>query len=394
MSDAFLLAGVRTPIGKFLGHLSGLSAPELGALAVRESLSTANIPPDAVDEVIMGNVLQAGLGQAPARQAALNAGLPNTVPAVTINKVCGSGLKAVMLASQAVRVGDAKLIVAGGMESMSNAPHIVHGVRTGQKLGNLAMEDVLLKDGLMCAFGNCHMGTYAEGIARKHGITREDQDKFAEESQRRASTAIAENRFAGELFPITVTQMRKEVRIAQDEGPRPETTLEQLASLKPVFEKTGSVTAGNASMLSDGAAAVLVCDAQTAQATQAPWKAKIIASYTSGTAPEDLFIAPVAAIRGVLAKAGLKTGDVDLYEINEAFASQMLACVRELDLDPETVNIHGGAIALGHPIGASGTRVLVTLLSALHQRNQTRGIASLCLGGGNAVAMLVERLES
>ncbi len=394
MSEAYLLAGVRTPIGKFLGQLSGLSAPELGAIVVRESLSRAGIRAEDVDEVILGHVLSAGLGQAPARQAALKAGLPATVPAVTINKVCGSGLKAVMLAAQAVRAEDAKILVAGGMESMSNAPHVVRGLRTGLKLGNVPMEDVLLKDGLVCAFGDCHMGTYAESTARKHGITREDQDQYAAESQRRASRAIAERFFDAEIVPVTIKIKRTETTIAQDEGPRPETTAEQLAALRPAFEAEGSVTAGNASMLSDGAAAVVVCDAETARNSQTPWKAKVIAYHTSGTAPEDLFIAPVHAVRGVLEKASLSPEDIDLYELNEAFASQMLACIRELRLDPDRVNIDGGAIALGHPIGASGARVLVTLLSALHRRNLKRGVASLCLGGGNAVAMVVERVES
>jgi len=394
MKDAYLLGGVRTPIGKFLGGLGSLSAPELGAIAVRESLARTNMDPAEVDEVILGNVLAAGLGQAPARQAALKAGLPDTVAALTVNKVCGSGLKAVVLAAQAVRLGDGKIIVAGGMESMSGAPHVVHGLRSGQKYGDLPMEDVLLKDGLVCAFGDCHMGNYAEATARKYQITRDDQDRFAVESQRRASLAIAENRFEGEIVPVTVKEKRSESVISQDEGPRPETTLEQLSQLKPAFEKDGSVTAGNASMLSDGAAAVVVCDEETARRTETPWKAKVVAYHTSGTAPEELFIAPVGAIRGVLDKAGLSPADIDLYEINEAFASQMLACLRELDLDPERVNIHGGAIALGHPIGASGGRVLVTLLSALHQKGLRRGVASLCLGGGNAVAMVVERLEA
>ncbi len=394
MGEAFLLGGVRTPIGKFLGQLSGLSAPELGAICVRESLSRAGIRVEDVDEVILGNVLSAGLGQAPARQAALKAGLPATVPAVTINKVCGSGLKAVMLAAQAIRAGDVKIVVAGGMESMSNAPHVVRGLRTGLKFGDLPLEDVLLKDGLVCAFGDCHMGTYAESTARKHSITREDQDQYAAESQRRASQAIAERVFDAEIVPVTVTIKRTQTTIAQDEGPRPETTAEQLAALKPAFDAEGSVTAGNASMLSDGAAAVVVCDAETAGESQSPWKAKVIAYHTSGTAPEDLFVAPVHAVRGVLEKANLSPDEIDLYELNEAFASQMLACIRELRLDPDRVNIDGGAIALGHPIGASGARVLVTLLSALHRRKLKRGLASLCLGGGNAVAMVVDRVES
>lgn len=393
MGDAYLLAGVRTPIGKFLGQLSGQSAPELGALCIRESLSRSGFDPGEIQEVIMGNVLAAGLGQAPARQAAMKAGLPDTVAALTVNKVCGSGLKAVMLASQVVRLGDAKIIVAGGMESMSNAPHLVRGIRTGQKFGNVPLEDVLLKDGLVCAFGDCHMGTYAESTARKYKVSREDQDRYAEESQHRASVAVKDNLFDAEILPVTMKQKRSETTVVQDEGPRPETTFDQLAALKPAFEVNGSVTAGNASTLSDGAATIVVCDAESAAKSQAPSKAKVIAAHTSGVAPEDLFIAPVGAIRGVLEKSGLTAKDIDLYEINEAFASQMLACLRELQIDPDRVNIHGGAIALGHPIGASGARVLVTLLSALEQMGGKRGIASLCLGGGNAVALLVERVE-
>lgn len=393
MGEAYLLGGVRTPIGKFLGQLSAFSATELGARCIHESLIRSGIGAHEVDEVILGNVLSAGLGQAPARQAALKAGLPNTVAALTINKVCGSGLKAVILASQGVRLGDAKIIVAGGMESMSNAPHVVHGIRKGLKFGDVPMEDVLLKDGLQCAFGHCHMGIYAETIARRHQISRADQDRYAEQSQRRASVAVNEGRFDAEIIPVTLQPLRSEKLISQDEGPRPDTTFDQLSTLKPAFEKNGSVTAGNASMLSDGAASLVVCDAETAHISPAPWKAKVIATHTSGTAPEDLFIAPVGAVRGVLEKASLRVEDIDLFEINEAFASQMLACVRELKLNPERVNIHGGAIALGHPIGASGARVLVTLLSALQQTGGQRGIASLCLGGGNAVAMLVERVE-
>ncbi|MEX0718353.1 MAG: acetyl-CoA C-acetyltransferase [Planctomycetaceae bacterium] len=391
MHDAYILAGARTPVGRFLGALSSLSAPQLGAVAIRESLRRAAVAPDEVDEVIMGNVVTAGLGQAPARQAALAAGLPPSVAALTVNKVCGSGLKAVMLASQAVRVGDARVVVAGGMESMSRAPHVALGAREGWKLGNVELKDTLLSDGLWCAFDDCHMGSHAEYTAREHGITREDQDRYALESQRRAARAIAENVFADEIVPVTVKSKREEIQVAQDEGPRGDTTLEALAKLRPAFEKEGTVTAGNASTLSDGAAAVVVANAELAAKANAPWKARIVAAHTSGGEPRDLFIAPVAAVRGVLDKAGLKADDVDLFEINEAFAAQMLACIRRLELDPAKVNVHGGGISLGHPIGASGARVLVTLLATLARRNLKRGIASLCLGGGNAVAMLVER---
>ena len=391
MSDAYLLAGARTPIGKFLGVFSQTPATELGALAVREAVRRAQIGPSEVDEVILGNVVGAGLGQAPARQAALGAGLPPTVAAVTVNKVCGSGLKAVMLAAQAVRLGDARIVVAGGMENMTLAPHLARGARSGWKLGDIRLEDALLVDGLQCAFEGCHMGTHAESTAREHGITREDQDRYALESQRRAARAASEGSFTDEIVAVTVRQKRDEISVSADEGPRADTTFQGLAALKPAFDPSGTVTAGNASMLSDGAAAVVVADDDTAERSRSPWKARIVASYTSGTEPKDLFVAPVSAIRRVLDKAGLATSDIDLFEINEAFAAQMLACVRQLELDPAKVNIHGGAIALGHPIGASGARTLVTLLAALRRYDLRRGLVSLCLGGGNAVAMIVER---
>ncbi len=338
----------------------------------------------------MGCVLTAGIGQAPARQAALKAGLPDTIPAVTINKVCGSGLKAVMMASQVIRCGDANIVVAGGMESMTNAPHLVAGIRDGQKLGDLAMIDSMVLDGLTCSFAHCHMGLHAERIARQHDVTREDQDRYAAESQQRAAKAIAEGNFAEEIVPVTVKTRKEEFTVDVDEGIRGDTTAGDLARLRTVFDRQGTVTAGNASTLNDGAAAVVVSSEGTARELDAPWRAKILASHTSGTAPEDLFIAPVAAIRGALAKAGLSTEDIDLFEINEAFAAQMLACIRELEIDTSRVNIHGGGIALGHPIGASGARILVTLLHALHRTGGKRGVASLCLGGGNAVAMVVE----
>lgn len=391
MSYAYLLACVRTPIGKFLGAFRDLPAPELGATAIRECLNRAGIEASAVDEVILGNVLSAGLGQAPARQAALKAGLPPTVAAVTINKVCGSGLKAVMTASQAVRCGDAEIVVAGGMENMSRAPHLLQGSRNGWKMGEVPLADSMLLDGLWCAFEDCHMGVHAESTAAQYGISREDQDQFALESQKRAAQAIAENAFADEIVPVPVRGRREEILVQADEGPRPETSLETLAALKPAFDAQGTVTAGNASMLSDGAAALVVASRKIAQESASPWKARIVATHTSGVEPRNLFVAPVASVRGVLEKAGLQTDDVDLYEINEAFAAQSLACIRELRLDPARVNVHGGAIALGHPIGASGARVLVTLLAALKRRGLKRGLASLCLGGGNAVSVIVER---
>jgi acetyl-CoA C-acetyltransferase len=391
MNDAFLLAGARTPIGRFLSAFRDVPAPELGAVAIREALVRAQAEPTSVEEVIMGNVISAGVGQAPARQAALKAGLPPTVAALTVNKVCGSGLKAVMLAAQAIRAGDARLVVAGGMENMSRAPHLLIGSRSGWKMGTVEMKDAMIHDGLWCAFEQCGMGNHAEYTASKYAITREDQDRYAVESQSRAARAIREGAFFDEIVPVAVKEKKADTLIAVDEGPRPETDLPSLARLKPAFAEHGTVTAGNSSLISDGAAAVVVADRDTAETTRAPWRARVVAYHTSGTAPRDLFVAPVEAVRGVLRKSGLRKDDIDLYEINEAFAAQMLACIRELDLDPSKVNVNGGAIALGHPIGASGARLLVTLLSALSRRKLRRGLVSLCLGGGNAVAMIVER---
>jgi acetyl-CoA C-acetyltransferase len=388
MSDAYIISAARTPIGSFLGGLSSLSATELGGIAVKAAMERSGISPTAFDEVIMGNVIGAGVGQAPARQAALKGGLPTTIPAVTVNKVCGSGLKAVMLASQAIRCGDATAIIAGGMENMSAAPHLASGLRGGVKLGDTKLVDAMVHDGLTCSFEACHMGMHAEHIAKKFDVTREDQDQFALTSQQRASQAIADGVFNGEIVPVTVKHRKGETVVDADEGPRPETTLEGLAKLRTVFDREGSVTAGNASTLSDGAAAVVVADEATAQG--ASWKFKILASFTSGTEPKDLFIAPVAAVQGVLEKAGLSADDIDLFEINEAFASQMVACLKELKMDDSKVNISGGGISLGHPIGASGARVLVTLIHGLLRTGGKRGVASLCLGGGNAVAMAIE----
>lgn len=391
MNTAYLLAAARTPIGKFLGAFNALPAPELGAIAIRSALERADVSPDDVNEVIMGNVVSAGSGQAPARQAALKAGLPNTVSALTINKVCGSGLKAVMLAAQAVQLGDAKIVVAGGMESMSRIPHYMLNARNGAKLGDTTLHDGLILDGLWCATENCHMGIHAESTATDYKLSREELDQFALESQQRAAQAIADNAFADEIVPVTVRQRRNEIEVTADEGPRPETSLESLAKLRPAFTSDGIVTAGNASTLSDGAAALIVTDKATADASSSSWKARIVASHTSGTAPKDLFVAPVIAVRELLEKAELTLDDIDLFEINEAFASQMLACIQSLNIDPKKVNVNGGAIALGHPIGASGARVLVTLLAALKRRQLRRGLATLCLGGGNAVAIIIER---
>src|SRR5262245_8578006 len=392
MSDPVLLAAVRTPIGKYLGGLADLPAPQLGALVLREALRRANVPADRVDEVIVGNVIQAGVGQNPARQAALHAGLPDTIAAVTINKVCGSGLKAVMLGAQAIKAGDADIILAGGMESMSRAPHLLMGARTGWKYGDQKAVDAMIHDGLWCAFENWHMGEAAEHIATKCGISRSEQDRFAAQSHQRAAAAWEKGLFNAEVLPVTIGSGPKAKTIARDEGVRPDANADALAKLKPSFRDTGSVTAGNASMLSDGAAAVVVASSSAAAKLGARPLARIVAYATSGIAPKDIFLAPVGAVRQVLAKARMTSKDIDLFELNEAFAAQMLACDKELGLDESRINVHGGAIALGHPIGASGTRVLVTLLHALQQRGLKRGLASLCLGGGNAVAMIVERI--
>jgi acetyl-CoA C-acetyltransferase len=391
MADAFILSAARTPIGKYLGGLSELPAPELGAVAAAEALRRAKISVDQLDEVIVGNVLQAGVGQNPARQVALKAGFPDTIAAYTVNKVCGSGLKAVMLAAQAIRAGDAELILAGGIESMSRAPYLLFGARTGWKYGDQKVVDAMIHDGLWCAFEGWHMGEAAEHIAQKCGVSRVEQDRFAAQSQKRAATAWETGAFKDEVVPVTIGQGPKARTVARDEGLRPDTSPEALSKLKPSFRDSGTVTAGNASLLSDGAAAVVVASAKAAERLGAKPLARIVAYATSGVAPKDIFIAPVPAVRQVLEKARLTMAEIDLFELNEAFAAQMLACAGELKLDEKRLNVHGGAIALGHPIGASGTRVLVTLLYALKQRGLKRGLAALCLGGGNAVAMVVER---
>lgn len=391
MSSSYLLAARRTPIGKLLGGLASVPAPQLAARAIRAALADAHLPAENVDEVILGNVLQAGVGQAPARQAALAAGIPATVPAVTINKVCGSGLKAVMLADQAIRLGEAKLIVAGGMESMSLAPHLAVGTRSGWKFGPQTLLDHMQYDGLTCAFEQTAMGNLADATAKKNNLSRQAQDEFALASHQRAVAAIEAGKFKSQVISVTVRAGKGEATIDQDEGPRPQTSLADLAKLRPAFAADGTATAGNASQISDGAAALVVADETTAAGIQSPIKARIIATAVSGVEPKDLFIAPISAIEKVLAKARLTLSGIDLVELNEAFASQCLACMRPLGLSHEKVNVHGGAIALGHPIGASGARVLVTLLHALADRDLTRGLAALCLGGGNAVAMIVER---
>lgn len=388
---AYIVAGCRTPIGKFLGGLAPVPATRLGALCVAEALSRSALSADQVDEVIMGQILTAGVGQAPARQAALGGGLPATVAALTVNKMCGSGLKAVMLADQAIRAGDARCILAGGMESMSRSPHLLTGTREGWKYGPQTALDSMIHDGLWCPFENAAMGAAADYIATTRRVGRGEQDAFATESHRRAVAAIAEGRFATEIVPVIVPGRKGDVTVDRDEGPRPETTAEKLSTLKSAFDAQGTVTAGNASQLSDGAAVVVVVDEEMARRCASPVKARIVASATSGVEPKEIFIAPVTAIQRVLAKADMTLDDIDLIELNEAFAAQCLACTRPLGLDPAKTNVNGGAIALGHPIGASGARVLVTLLHALAARGLRRGLASLCLGGGNAVAMIVER---
>jgi acetyl-CoA C-acetyltransferase len=390
MTEALLLAAVRTPIGKYLGGLSEFTAPELGAVVVAESLRRARVKPELVDEVILGNVLQAGVGQNPARQAALKAGLPDTIAAFTVNKVCGSGLKAVMLAAQAIRAGDAELIVAGGMESMSRAPHLLMGARSGWKYGDQKAVDAMIHDGLWCPFEGWHMGEAAEYIAGKCGVSRADQDHFALRSQQRAAAAWQRGDFDREVLPVAVDQATRQRNVDRDESLRPETTIDGLARLRAAFRDSGTVTAGNASTLSDGAAALVIASRPAAERLSAEPLARIVSYATSGVAPKDIFIAPVPAIRQALDRAGLDLSDMDLVELNEAFAAQMLACSRELGLRDDRLNVNGGAIALGHPIGASGARVLVTLLHAMKSRGARRGVASLCLGGGNAVALVVE----
>ncbi len=391
MADAFLLSAARTPIGKYLGALSDVSAPQLGAAAVAEALRRAAVPAERVDEVILGNVLQAGIGQNPARQTALKAGLPDTIAAFTVNKVCGSGLKAVMLAAQAIRAGDAELIVAGGMESMSRAPYLLFGVRTGWKYGDQKAVDAMVHDGLWCAFECWHMGAAAEHIADRCDVSRAEQDRFSAQSHQRAAAAWERGAFDAEVVPVKIGGGPKAKTIGRDEGIRPDTTADTLARLKPAFRETGTVTAGNASQLSDGAAALVVASARAAERLGMQPLARVVAYATSGIAPKDIFLAPVLAVGQVLERARLTLHDIDLFELNEAFAAQMLACGKELQLDESRVNVNGGAVALGHPIGASGARVLVTLLYALEKRGLKRGLAALCLGGGNAVAIVVER---
>ncbi|MGH9540449.1 MAG: acetyl-CoA C-acetyltransferase [Terriglobales bacterium] len=392
MEEAVILSAARTPVGRFLGGLTPLSATQLGAVAVREAVQRAGLEPKQIDECIMGNVVQAGLGQNPARQAALFGGLSPHVGAVTINKVCGSGLKAVGLAAQAVMLGDSEIVVAGGMESMSNCPYLLPGARLGYKMGTVEMIDSMIHDGLWDVYNDYHMGQTAELVSDKYHVTREEQDAYALESHRRAVTAMKECRFSAQIVPVEVPQKKGEpLVVSRDEGPREDTSLEALRKLKPAFKKDGTVTAGNAPGVNDGAAAVVVTSARRAGELEREPMARIVAQATSGLEPQWVMMAPVEAVRKLWKKTGWKPADVDLYEINEAFAAQAVALIRELGLDAARVNVNGGAVALGHPIGASGARVLVTLLYEMKRRNARRGIAALCLGGGNAFGLAVER---
>ena len=392
MRDAVILSAVRVPTGKFLGALKSFKAPQLGAMVVAEAVNRAGIEPGVVDEVIMGNVISAGLGQAPARQAAIGAGLPPQVAALTINKVCGSGLKAVMLAAQGIATGDADVVVAGGMESMSNAPYLLTRAREGLRLGPGEVVDAMIHDGLWEAYEDYHMGCCGEIVAEKYGVGRREQDEFALESHRRAVAAIKAGKFKDEILPVPIPQKKGDpVLFDADEAPREDTSLESLGKLKPAFKEGGTVTAGNAPGVNDGAAALVVTSAERAKALGRKPMARIVAQAVSGVEPKMVMMSPVGAVRKLWEKTGWNPEQVDLFELNEAFAVQAVAVSRELGLDPAKVNVNGGAVALGHPIGASGARVLTTLLYAMRARRARRGLATLCLGGGGAVSMLVER---
>ena len=393
MRESVIVSAVRTPTGKFLGALKAFTATQLGALAVAEAVRRAGIDPQIVDECIMGNVVSAGLGQNPARQAALNGGLPDHVAALTINKVCGSGLKAVMLADQGIKAGDIDVAVAGGMESMSNCPYLLPRVRDGLRMGNGEVIDAMINDGLWCAFERCHMGNSGEVVAEHYKVGRAAQDDYAAHSHQKAARATEEGAFKDEILPISIPQKKGgPIVIDRDEAIRADTTADALAALKPAFKKDGTVTAGNAPGVNDGASALVVMAADRAQSLGLAPLARIVAQATSGLAPKFVLMTPVEAVRRVAQKAGWKLEDVDLFELNEAFAVQAVAVLNELGIDPDKVNVNGGAVALGHAIGSSGGRVLTTLLYALKRRNLKRGIATLCLGGGNGVALAVERV--
>src|SRR5437868_2809584 len=392
--DVVIISGCRTPVGKFQGSLSSFTAPQLGAMAVREAVKRANLDPKQVDECIMGNVVSAGLGQNPARQAAIFGGLPPEVGAMTVNKVCGSGLKAVALAAQAIQTENSSIVVAGGMESMTNAPYLLPQARKGYRLGNAQIVDSMVNDGLWDIYNNYHMGITGENVAEKYGITREEQDQFALNSHRKALAAIKECRLKSQIIAVELAPKKKGEApgiFDKDESPREDTTIEVLRSLKPAFKKDGTVTAGNAPGVNDGAAAVVVTSARRVKEMGAQPMVRIVAQATSGIDPKWVMMAPVGAVRKIWEKTGWKKDEVDLYELNEAFSVQAIAVIRELGLDINKVNVNGGAVALGHPIGASGARVLVTLIYEMIRRDVHRGVAALCLGGGNAVAMAIER---
>src|SRR3979411_1564921 len=392
--DVVIISGCRTPVGKFQGSLSDFSAPQLGAMVVREAVQRADVEAAAVDECIMGNVVSAGLGQNPARQAAIFGGLSPATGAMTVNKVCGSGLKAVALAVQAIQTENSSIVVAGGMESMTNAPYLLPQARKGYRLGNAQIVDSMVNDGLWDIYNNYHMGITGENVAEKYGIKGEEQDQFALISHRKALSAIKECRFKSQIVPVEIPAKKKgepPVLFDKDESPREDATIEVLRSMKPAFKKDGTVTAGNAPGVNDGAAAVVVTSAQRAKELGAKPMVRVVAKATSGVEPKWVMMAPVGAVRKTWEKTGWKNEDVDLYELNEAFSVQALGVMRELGLDPNKVNVNGGAVAIGHPIGASGARVLVTLMCEMTRRTAKRGIAALCLGGGNAVAMAVER---
>jgi acetyl-CoA C-acetyltransferase len=394
-----IISATRTPIGRYLGALATVSAPELGATAIREAVKRAGIGPEDVQEVIMGNVVQGGVGQAPARQAAIRGGLPSTVSAVTINKVCGSGLKAVMLAAQAIKAGDAQVIVAGGQESMSNAPHYLYGLRTGVKFGDQTLIDGVIRDGLWCSFCDVHMGGHAEYTAKKASVSRRTQDEFAVRSHEKAVAAIDAGKFREEIVPVQIAGKKGPSIVDTDEGPRRDTTLDTLAKLRPAFASNGArpedltVTAGNASPMNDGASALVVTSEEYARAHGLTMMARIVGYSTGAVEPRDLFFAPIEAVKRLMSRSGTRIGDYDLIEANEAFAVQAIADGQGLGWDWDRVNVHGGAIALGHPIGASGARVLTTLLYAMRDRDEETGLATLCLGGGDAVALSVERMN-
>ena len=392
IKEAVIISAVRTPVGKFLGALKGFKATELGAMVVREAVKRAGVKPEDVDEVIMGCVIQAGLGQNPARQAALRGGLPNTVSAVTVNKVCGSGLKAVMMAAQGVQLGDTEIVVAGGMESMSNAPYLLPKAREGYRLGNGTLLDSAINDGLWCAFDDQHMGCTGEVVSERFHVSREEQDEYALNSHQKAAEAIKAGRFKDEIVPVEVPQKKgAAIMFDTDEPVREDTSIEALGKLKPAFKKEGTVTAGNAPGVNDGASALVVTSSDRAKALGVEPMARIVGQATSGVEPKMVMMAPVDAIKKLLKKTGWSLDQVDLIELNEAFAVQAVAITRELNLDPQKINVNGGAVALGHAIGQSGSRILTTMLYEMRRRDAHRGIAALCLGGGNAVALAVER---